>query len=101
MIAPNSQWNQPISTARYMGSPWIFTPSEPLGNAWDDSIMLTSIISRSGTNTLSSLTLLEPEPCMPMNLPWPQSGRMVICSRGSTKNTCFRLPSGWAPGPRR
>ncbi len=56
--------------------------------------MLTSTTIRSGTNTLSSRTLLEPEACMPMNRPSPQSGRTVRVSRGMQKKTCLGGPPG-------
>ncbi len=33
-IAPNSQWNQPTATARYIGLPCSLVPGEPSGSAW-------------------------------------------------------------------
>ncbi len=56
--------------------------------------MVTSITRPSGTKTLSSLTLLEPEPCMPMKRSSPQSGSRLSWSLGTTKKTWRIEPSG-------
>ncbi len=85
-IAPNSQWNQPTATPRYIGLACRRAPSEPSGSAWD-SIMCWPITWWAGTKASSIRTLFEPDARMPMKRSSPQSGRISIFSRGATKNT--------------
>ncbi len=54
--------------------------------------MLALRVKRSGTNTLSSLTLFEPLACIPMNRSLPQSGRISNWPLGTVKKVCFGGP---------